>query len=90
MKSLLFYIVAVIAVIGVLLGIYFLIPGVYHPLFVEPRNFNFSLVNASRFPKMVAKAHHTYALLYFIFGVICAIIAFMLRPRRAVARVSRA
>ena len=64
----LFYGAIAVAVIGILLGVFYLIPGVYHPLV---------------FSGLPTSAHYKHAALFFVLGVIGVIGAFVTRPKTA-------
>ena len=57
-----------VAIIAIALGIYYAIPGIYHP-------FTFS-------PAM--EGHPTHAAAFFILAVLCVIVALVNRPRSTV------
>ena len=63
----LFYGAIGVAIIALALGIYYAIPGIYHP-------FTFS-------PAM--EGHPTHAAAFFILAVLCVIVALVNRPRPA-------
>ena len=65
-KSTLFYGAIVIAIIALVLGIYYIVPGVYHP-------FTFSGTPSG--------SHKTHAILFFILFVLLAIVALVNRPK---------
>jgi hypothetical protein len=62
----LFYGAIVVAIVGILLGVYYLIPGVYHPL---------------TFSGLPTSAHYKHAALFFVIGVIGIIGALVSRPK---------
>jgi CDP-diglyceride synthetase len=64
-KSTLFYGGIIIAIVAVVLAIYYLIPGIYHPLTNTPP----------------LSSHPTHALLFFAIAVVCVIGALVNRPR---------
>ena len=54
----------VLAVVCAALAIYYLIPGIYHPLTFSPPN----------------ESHHTHALAFGVIAVLCAIASRFARP----------
>ncbi|HEX6480338.1 MAG TPA: hypothetical protein VF043_15980 [Ktedonobacteraceae bacterium] len=65
-KSTLFYGAIVIAVIALILAIYYIVPGVYHP-------FTFSGTPTD--------SHRTHAIAFFILFVLLVIVALVNRPK---------
>ncbi len=57
----------VVAVVALALAVYFLIPGIYHPLTTTPP----------------LASHPTHAVAFFILAVICVIAALVTRPKSA-------
>ena len=70
MKKNLFYAAIAAAILCVILGIYYLIPGVYH------------FVGYSNHRAVTMTAHKLYAAAFFVLAVIGAAIAFFTRPRQ--------
>ncbi len=64
-KSTLFYGAIVVAIIALVLAVYYIIPGIYHPL--------------TNTPPM--SSHPTHAVLFFAITVICVIAALVNRPK---------
>ncbi len=64
----LFYGAIAVAVISILLGVFYLIPGVYHPLTLSG---------------LPTSPHYKHAALFFVLGVIGIIGAFVTRPKTA-------
>ncbi len=64
----LFYGALAVAVIGILLGVYYIIPGVWHPL---------------TFSGLATSAHYKHAALFFVLGVIGIVGALVTRPKAA-------
>ncbi len=62
----LFYGALAVAVIGILLGVYYIIPGVWHPL---------------TFSGLATSAHYKHAALFFVLGVIGIVGALVTRPK---------
>jgi len=65
----LFYGAIVVAVIALALGVYYLIPGIYHPF-----TFSGSPTNS----------HYTHAIVFLVLCVLLIIVALVNRPRPAV------
>ena len=74
-RQTLFFMALAVIVIGVLLGIYYLIPGVYHPML----NPQYSV--SPLFP------HRKYAAVGFGIAVIGIVAAFVWRPKKSAAAV---
>jgi hypothetical protein len=64
-KSTLFYGAIIVAIVAVVLAVYYLIPGIYHPLTNTPP----------------LSSHPTHAVLFFAIAVIGVIAALVNRPR---------
>ena len=62
-----FFSAIVIAVISIALSIYYIIPGIYHPLTVSPP----------------FESHPTHAAAFFFLALICVVGALVTRPRSA-------
>lgn len=69
-RQTLFFVALAVIVLGILLGVYYLIPGVYHPML----NPQYSI--SPLFP------HRKYAVVGFGIAVIGIIAAFVLRPQK--------
>ena len=67
----LFYSAIVIAIIGIALGVYYLMGGIWHPILPAAH------------PKAVYSVHRFYAGAAFVVAVICIIGAVVARPRKA-------
>ena len=65
-KSTLFYGAIVIAIIALVLAIYYIVPGVYHP-------FTFSGTPTD--------SHRTHAIVFFILFILLVIVALVNRPK---------
>ncbi len=65
-KSTLFYGAIVIAIIALVLAIYYIVPGVYHPL---------------TFSGTPTGSHKTHAIAFFILFVLLVIVALVNRPK---------
>ena len=74
-KQALFYVGIALVVLGVLLGVYYLIPGVYHPAPIY-------LTHKGHAPYAV---HRLYAVGSFVVAVVGGAIAFVMRPKVASA-----
>ena len=77
----LFYAVAAIAAISVVLAVYFLIPGIYHP-YVTLRDGGLGLVDLNKHPSVVKSAHRFYAVAFLAFAVILVMVAYLFRPKK--------
>ncbi|HYL43529.1 MAG TPA: hypothetical protein VEU97_09105 [Ktedonobacteraceae bacterium] len=71
MKKTLFYGAAAIAILFVILGVYYLIPGVYH------------IVSNGGPATAAMHAHKRYAVVFFVLAVIGIAGALFTRPKRA-------
>jgi sterol desaturase/sphingolipid hydroxylase (fatty acid hydroxylase superfamily) len=72
-KQALFYVGFALMVLGVLLGVYYLIPGLYHPAPIY-------LTHKGHAPYVV---HGLYAAGFFVLAVVGGAIAFVMRPKAA-------
>jgi hypothetical protein len=63
----LFYGAIVAAVLALVLAVYYIIPGIYHPLTTTPPY----------------ASHPTHAIAFFILAIICIIAALVTRPKSA-------
>lgn len=70
MKKTLFYGAIVAAVFCIILGIYYLIPGIYH------------FVGYSNHRSVTMTAHKLYAGAFFVIAVIGLAVAFLMRPKQ--------
>ena len=82
-RPVIFSLAIAVAVLGVIVAVYFLIPGIYHP-FIALSNGKFNLVDPNTHPYVVKSAHHLYALAFFFFAAIFAFAAYLMRPKKAV------
>ncbi|HLQ28997.1 MAG TPA: hypothetical protein VK140_07155 [Ktedonobacteraceae bacterium] len=82
MEKSLFYIAGAIAILGIIAGIYFLIPGIYHP-YLSLQSGHLHLVDAAKHPGVVYGVHRFYAAATFIFALIFIAIAYFKRPEKA-------
>jgi hypothetical protein len=65
----LFYGAIVVAVVALALGVYYLVPGIYHPL---------------TFSGTPTDSHHTHAIAFFVLCALLIIVALVNRPKSAV------
>jgi hypothetical protein len=72
-KQNLFYLGIALVALGIILGVYYLIPGIYHPAPIH-------LTHKGHAPNAV---HRLYAVAGFALAVVGGIIAFMMRPQAA-------
>jgi hypothetical protein len=84
-RSTLFYIAAAITLISIIVAVYFLIPGIYHP-YISFSSGVPHLVDATKHPKVVTSVHRFYAAAFFLLAATFAFVAF--RSRLAKAKVS--
>ena len=82
-RSIFFYITATIAVFCILLAVYYMIPGIYHP-FVAFSDGGLYLVDAAKRPHFVNSPHHMYAAGFFFLTLLFALVALLFWRRRAV------
>ena len=75
-KQTLFYVGVAFVVLGVLLGVYYLIPGIYHPAPIH-------LTHKGHAPNAV---HRVYAASCFVLAVIGGAVAFVMRPKAVVTK----
>jgi membrane protease YdiL (CAAX protease family) len=81
------YLAIALAVIFVMLTVYFLIPGIYHP-YLAFHDGTPGLVNATKHWGTVSSVHRIYAVGAFIVALACGLIAFFTRPKKQVVRVA--
>ena len=82
-RPVIFSIAIAVAVLGVIIAVYFLIPGIYHP-YIALNNGKFNLVDPNKHPYVVKSAHHLYALAFFFLAAMFALAAYLLRPKKMV------
>lgn len=70
MKKALFYAAMAAAILCIILGVYYLIPGIYH------------FVGYSNHRAVTMTAHRLYSGAFFVLAVIGAAIAFFTRPKQ--------
>jgi uncharacterized membrane protein HdeD (DUF308 family) len=75
-KQTLFYVGIALVVLGVLLGVYYLIPGIYHPAPIH-------LTHKGHAPNAV---HRVYAVSGFLLAAIGGALAFVMRSKSAAAK----
>ncbi len=80
-RSVFFYVAAALAVISILLAVYFMIPGIYHPYFSLS---HVALVDPHKHPATVKSAHHIYAAGFFVLAAVFALVAYFQRPKKTV------
>jgi predicted membrane protein len=78
-KSKLFYVFAALAVLALLAGIYYSIPGVYHPLLFFDHAIY--LINV---PKINAYSHHKYTAVFLVVALAFFFLAYLLQRRKKV------
>jgi len=83
----LFYVAIALAVIFVMLTVYFLIPGIYHP-YIAFHDGTPGLVNAAKHWGTVSSVHHFYAAGVFVVALACGLIAFLTRPKKQVVKMA--
>ena len=89
MKKALYIAMIALAIIFVMMTVYFLIPGIYHPYIAfHDGRLSPSLVNATKHPGTVMSAHKLYAASAFAVALACGLIAFVTRPKKQVGRVA--
>ncbi len=77
-----FYVAIALAILFVVMTVYFLIPGIYHPYISLHDGSSISLVSMSRYPHIVKSVHHYYAAACLVVALACGLIAFLLRPKK--------
>ena len=87
MKKTLFYAAAAVGVLAIIAGIYFLIPGIYHP-YLAIHDGTFHFVDGAKHPSVVKSVHRFYAAGAFAGAAIFIAIAFFTRPKQVKASVS--
>lgn len=81
MKKTLFYVAATIGVLAIIAGIYFLIPGIYHP-YLAVHDGTLRFIDGVKHPAVVKSVHRFYAVGAFASAAILIAIAFLTRPNR--------
>jgi hypothetical protein len=77
-----FYVAIALAILFVVMTVYFLIPGIYHPYFSLHDGSSIHLVSMARYPRIVKSVHHYYAAACLVVALACGLIAFLLRPKK--------
>ncbi|MHB8598013.1 MAG: hypothetical protein ACYDER_14510 [Ktedonobacteraceae bacterium] len=77
-----FYVAIALAILFVIMTVYFLIPGIYHPYFSLHDGTSIHLVNMAKFPRVVKSVHHYYAAACLVVALAFGLIAFLLRPKK--------
>ena len=75
-KQTLFYVGVALVVLGILLGVYYLIPGIYHPAPIH-------ITHKGHNPNAI---HRLYALSGFLLAIAGGAVAFVMRPQAASAK----
>lgn len=83
----LYYLAIALAVIFVILTVYFMIPGIYHP-YISFHDGKPGLVNAAKHWGTVSSVHHIYAAGVFVGALAFGLIAFLTRPKKQVVKVA--
>ena len=76
-----------LAILFVILTVYFLIPGIYHP-YISLHDGTPNLVSMDKYPRIVKSVHHYYAAACFIIALVCGLIAFLIRTKQQVSKVA--
>ena len=84
-RSVLFFAALALVLVTIVLAIYYLIPGIYHPYFSLHAS-SLGFVDASKHQAIVKSAHRVYSAGFFVLALIFGMLAFALRPKKAVAR----
>jgi preprotein translocase subunit SecG len=74
-RSTLFYAAITLAAVTLILAIYYLIPSIYHPH-----------LSLHHFVTFVKKTHRIYAGGFFVLAIVFGLLAFRLRPRKALTQ----
>ena len=80
-NSALFYGAIGVAIVAILLGVYYFTPGIYHPFVLLSRPTQF--INN---PTVNNAAHHRYSAVFFGLAVVFLIAAFLTRPKKSFAK----
>ena len=87
-RTVLFFAAIALVVVTIALAVFYLIPGIYHPYFSLHAS-SFGFVDASKHQAIVKSAHRVYSVGFFVLAVIFGVLAFLFRPRRALASQAR-
>lgn len=82
-----YYVAIALAVLFVILTVYFLIPGIYHP-YISLHDGTPNLVSMAKYPRIVKSVHHYYAAACFIIALVCGLIALLVRTKQQVSRIA--
>ena len=82
-----YYVAIALAILFVILTVYFLIPGIYHP-YISLHDGTPNLVSMAKYPRIVKSVHHYYAAVCFIIALTCGLIAFLIRTKQQVGRIA--
>jgi len=80
-RPVLFYGAIAVGVIFSLLGVYYLIHGIYHPYVILSQPF--TLINH---PPLNYYAHKKFSVIFFAIAIFCFLCAYLARPKKAFAR----
>ena len=78
-----FYVALAVAILFVIMTVYFLIPGIYHP-YISLHDGTPYLVSMDKYPRIVKSVHHYYAAASFVIALVFGLTAFLLRTRQQV------
>lgn len=82
-----FYVAIALAILFVIVTVYFLIPGIYHP-YISLHDGTPNLVSMARYPRIVKSVHHYYAAACLVIALALGLIAFLLRPKKQAVKVA--
>ena len=82
--STLFYVALATAIFSLIIAVYFLVPGVYHP-YLSLSSGHPVLISATKHPKTVMSAHRIYSTAFFALAAIFATVAFLSRSNKRTA-----
>lgn len=82
MRSTLFYVAIVLAVIAVAAAIYFYVPGIYHP-YISIENGHLVFIGPARHLRVSTSRHRFYTGACVFLAAVFIIIGFLSRPRKA-------
>jgi hypothetical protein len=83
-----FYVAIALAILCVIMTVYFLIPGIYHPYFSLHDGSSIHLVSMAKYPRVVKSVHHYYAAACLVVALALGLIAFLLRPKKQSIKVA--
>ncbi len=83
-RTVLFYGAIAVAATFFILGVYYLIHGIYHPyVFFSIRPFILTLINH---PHVNTSSHKSYTAIFFAIATVFLLGAYLARPKKAIAR----